>query len=130
MGPGIYGIAEASRYYFGKELDETLRWAKVYTLPVLFRAPKRLYAFLPDGTLRPGLENYFNSLGRMMMGKGFLQPDSSSYGFYTVHLKESQRSKVVAVDSAAASRMLNAPPDDDNEVSAYDRRPTAHATAT
>lgn len=49
----------------------------------------------------------------MMMGKGFVQADSSSYGFYTVRLKESLRRRVAPVDSAAASRILNSPVDDD-----------------
>jgi len=114
-GPDVYGIAEASHYYFGKEPSELTLGESIFLASIVPRPKAGLYAFLPDGTLRPGLENYFNSLGRMMTGKGFTQADSSSYGFYTVHLKEAMRHRVASVDSAAASRMLNAPPDDDNE---------------
>ncbi|WP_214073604.1 biosynthetic peptidoglycan transglycosylase [Mucilaginibacter sp. dw_454] len=112
-GPGIYGIAEAARYYFGETPAELTLGESIYLASIVPRPKAGLYAFLPDGSLRPGLENYFNSLGRMMMGKGFVQADSSSYGFYTVRLKESQRRHVAPVDSASANRILNAPVDDD-----------------
>ncbi|GAA4103154.1 biosynthetic peptidoglycan transglycosylase [Mucilaginibacter panaciglaebae] len=112
-GPGIYGIAEASHYYFGKTPAELDLGESIFLASIVPRPKAGLYAFLPDGSLRPGLENYFNSLGRMMMGKGFVQADSSSYGFYTVRLKESLRRNVAPVDSASANRILNAPVDDD-----------------
>jgi hypothetical protein len=111
-GPGIYGISEASHYYFGKAPSELTMGESIFLASIVPRPKAGLYAFLPDGTLRPGLENYFNSLGRMMMGKGFVQPDSGSYGFYSVHLKESMRRQVAPVDSAVASKILNAPEDD------------------
>ena len=112
-GPGIYGIAEAARYYFGETPAELTLGESIYLASIVPRPKAGLYAFLPDGSLRPGLENYFNSLGRMMMGKGFVQADSSSYGFYSVRLKESQRRHIAPVDSASANRILNAPVDDD-----------------
>jgi membrane peptidoglycan carboxypeptidase len=112
-GPGIYGISEASHYYFGKAPSELTLGESIFLANIVPRPKAGLYAFLPDGSLRPGLENYFNSLGRMMMGKGFTQVDSSSYGFYTVRLKESQRRRVATVDSTAANKILNAPPDED-----------------
>jgi len=112
-GPGIYGIAEAARYYFGKTPAELELGESIFLASIVPRPKTGLYAFLPDGSLRPGLENYFNSLGRMMMGKGFVQADSSSYGFYAVRLKESLRRRVEPVDSLSASRILNAPVDDD-----------------
>ncbi|MCC8424520.1 biosynthetic peptidoglycan transglycosylase [Mucilaginibacter sp. UR6-11] len=115
-GPGIYGISEASHYYFGKAPSELTLGESIFLASIVPRPRAGLYAFLPDGSLRPGLENYFNSLGRMMMGKGFTQADSSSYGFYTVQLKASLRRKITPVDSAAASKILNAPGDDDIDI--------------
>lgn len=112
-GPGIYGIGEASHYYFGKAPSELTLGESIFLANIVPRPKAGLYAFLPDGSLRPGLENYFNSLGRMMMGKGFTQVDSSSYGFYTVRLKESLRRGIATVDSTAANKILNAPPDED-----------------
>ncbi len=112
-GPGIYGISEAAHYYFDKSPSELTLGESIFLAKIVPRPKAALYAFLPDGSLRPGLENYFNSLGRMMMGKGFAQADSSSYGFYTVSLKQSLRRRVAPVDSAAANKLLNAPADED-----------------
>lgn len=112
-GPGIYGISEAAHFYFGKSPSELTLGESIFLAKIVPSPKAGLYAFLPDGSLRPGLESYFNSLGRMMMGKGFAQADSSSYGFYTVQLKEGLRRKVAPVDSAAANKLLNAHGDED-----------------
>jgi hypothetical protein len=112
-GPGIYGISEAAHYYFGKSPSELTLGESIYLAKIVPRPKAGLYAFLPDGSLRPGLEYYFNSLGRMMMGKGFAQADSSSYGFYTVRLREGLRQRIAPVDSASAEKILNSPTDDE-----------------
>jgi hypothetical protein len=115
-GPGIYGISEASHYYFGKSPSELTLGESIYLAKIVPRPKAGLYAFLPDGTLRPGLEYYFNSLGRMMMGKGFAQADSNSYGFYTVRLREGLRQRIAPVDSASAEKILNSPADDGSDL--------------
>ncbi len=112
-GPGIYGISEASHYYFGKSPSELSLGESIYLAKIVPRPKAGLYAFLPDGTLRPGLEYYFNSLGRMMMGRGFAEADSSSYGFYSVRLREGLRQRIAPVDSTEANRFLNSPTADD-----------------
>jgi hypothetical protein len=111
-GPGIYGISEAAHYYFGKSPSELTLGESIYLAKIVPRPKAGLYAFLPDGSLRPGLERYFNSLGRMMMGRGFAQADSSSYGFYTVRLREGLRQRVAPVDSSEANEILNSPRED------------------
>jgi hypothetical protein len=115
-GPGIYGISEAAHYYFGKSPSELTLGESIYLAKIVPRPKAGLYAFLPDGSLRPGLEYYFNSLGRMMMGKGFAQADSSSYGFYTVRLREGLRQRIAPVDSASAEKILNSPTDEEIDI--------------
>jgi len=113
-GPDIYGIGEAARYYFGKTPAELTLGESIYLASIVPKPKAGLYAFLPDGTLRPGLLNYFNSLGRLMAGQYLTRPDTSSaYGYYTVRLKESIRRKVAPVDSAEANKILNANTDED-----------------
>src|SRR5882757_2363454 len=72
-----------------------------------------LYHFLPDGSLRPGLVRYFNSLGNMMAGHGRAQRDSSDYGFYTVKLKESLRQEIAPVNESVADSLMNQTTNDD-----------------
>ncbi|MES2425680.1 MAG: biosynthetic peptidoglycan transglycosylase [Bacteroidota bacterium] len=114
-GPGIYGISEAAHYYFGKAPSELTLGESIFLANIVPRPKAGLYAFLPDGTLRPGLERYFRSLGRMMLGRRDTLADSSSYGFYSVRLKESLRRRIAPVDSASANKILNAPVDDDQD---------------
>jgi hypothetical protein len=113
-GPNVYGIGEASRYYFGKLPSELTLGESIYLASIVPKPKAGLYAFLPDGSLRPGLINYFNSLGRLMAGQYLTKPDTANaYGYYTVRLKESARHNVAKVDSTEANKMMNAGTEDD-----------------
>jgi len=112
-GRNIYGIGEASRYYFGKTPAELTIGESIYLASIVPHPKTGLYAFMPDGTLRPGLEGYFNLIGNLMAGHGQAQRDSSAYGFYTVRLKESLRQQVVPVNSTVADSLMNQNNDDD-----------------
>jgi hypothetical protein len=107
-GPNIYGIREAANYYFGKGPSELTLGESIYLASIVPKPRTGLYAFLPDGSLRPGLINYFNSLGRLMAQQYLTQRDSSGYGFYDVRLREGLRREVEPVDSATAIEMLQA----------------------
>jgi hypothetical protein len=112
-GRNIYGIGEASRYYFGKTPAELTIGESIYLASIVPHPKTGLYAFMPDGTLRPGLEGYFNLIGNLMAGHGQAQRDSSAYGFYTVRLKESLRQEVKPVNSSVADSLMNQNNDDD-----------------
>ncbi len=112
-GRNVYGIGEASRYYFGKTPSELTLGESIYLARIVPGPKAGLYAFLPDGTLRPGLINYFNLIGNLMAGKGQTARDSSGYGFYDVHLKESLRKEIAPVDTAVADSLLRQNDDDD-----------------
>jgi hypothetical protein len=113
-GPNVYGVGEAARYYFGKSPAELSLGESIYLASIVPHPKTGLYSFLPDGSLRPGMAGYFNSLGRLMAGQYLTKRDTSTnYGFYEVRLKESMRREVAPVDSATAERLLNAAPDDE-----------------
>jgi hypothetical protein len=113
-GPNVYGVGEAARYYFGKSPAELSLGESIYLASIVPHPKTGLYSFLPDGSLRPGMAGYFNSLGRLMAGQYLTKRDTSTnYGFYEVRLKESMRREVAPVDSATADRLLNAAPDDE-----------------
>jgi hypothetical protein len=105
-GKGIYGISEASHYYFGKSPSELTLGESIYLASIVPYPKGGLYAFQPDGTLRPGLHGYFNLIGRLMAGKGLTQRDTSAYGFYTVRLRESLRRAIAPVDTATADSLM------------------------
>jgi len=104
-GNNIYGIGEASRYYFNKKPSELTIGESIYLASIVPHPKTGLYSFQPDGTLRPGLVGYFNLIGNLMAGHGKAQRDSSNYGFYTVRLKESLR-KEAPEDTLVAERLI------------------------
>jgi hypothetical protein len=104
-GNNVYGIGEASRYYFNKTPAELTIGESIYLASIVPHPKTGLYSFQPDGSLRPGLVGYFNLIGNLMVGHGKAQRDSSNYGFYTVRLKESLRKEAPA-DTLAADRLI------------------------
>jgi hypothetical protein len=108
-GYHIYGISEASHYYFGKAPSELTLGESIFLASILPNPKAGLYAFLPDGSLRPGLHGYYNLIGNLMAGHGKAQRDSNAYGFYTVRLKPSLRRGTV--DTAKMDSIIQ---NDDN----------------
>src|ERR1700744_1107046 len=114
-GRNIYGIGEASHYYFGKSPSELTLGESIYLASILPNPKTGLYSFLPDGSLRPSLTGYFNLIGKMMAIKGWTQPDSSGYGYSSVRLKESLRQEIAPVPAAVADSLMKQNNDDDEE---------------
>jgi hypothetical protein len=114
-GRNIYGIGEASHYYFGKSPSELNLGESIYLASILPHPKTGLYSFLPDGSLRPSLVGYFNLIGKMMAIKGWTEPDSSGYGYYSVRLKESLRQEIAPVPASVADSLMKQNNDDDDE---------------
>lgn len=113
----VYGIGEASRYYFGKPPSELTLGESIYLASIVPKPKSGLYYFEPDGSLRGSLVGYFNSLGNMMANSGYVTRDSSGYGYYEVRLKSSLRQNVPSSnDTSAIAKMLKQGDDDDNGV--------------
>jgi hypothetical protein len=73
-GPGIYGINQASRFYFNKppsglNLTESIYLASIVPRPKWYR-----YTFETNGMPRPFFGNYFNRVKELMVRKEFIAP--------------------------------------------------------
>jgi hypothetical protein len=108
----VYGIGEASRYYFGKTPSELNLGESIYLASIVPKPKSGLYYFEPDGSLRSSLQGYFNSLGNMMSMYGYTQRDSTGYGFYDVRLKSALRRAVPAADTTEINKLLKQADDD------------------
>ena len=114
-GRNVYGIGEGSRYYFGKPASELDLGESIFMASIVPHPKTGLYAFLPDGSLRPSLAYYFKLIGNLMAGKGAAERDTTgAYGLYSVRLKESLRQEIAPVNPAVADSLLKQNNDDED----------------
>lgn len=76
-GPMVYGAAEASHFYFGKEPSELTIQEAIFMASVIPR-PKHFYwSFNADGSLRDSQESYFRLLARRLAAKGLITEEQA-----------------------------------------------------
>ncbi len=97
-GRNVYGIGEASYYYFGKSPVELTVGESIYLAHIVPKPKSSLYAWEPDGSLKYYLSGYYNLIGGLMARRGYIENDSTNYGFYGVRLKESLRAQIAPSD--------------------------------
>ncbi|MCZ4243242.1 biosynthetic peptidoglycan transglycosylase [Pedobacter punctiformis] len=105
LGQNIYGIGEASRYYFGKQPADLTIGEGIFLANIVPKPKAAMYKFAGDGGLKPYLFNYFRYMGNIMARRGLTPADTSGYGFYNVRLREGLRKYLtpdtVAIDTNA-----------------------------
>ena len=99
MGQNVYGIGEASKYYFAKTPAELTLGEGLYLASINPKPKTGLYKFDPGGYLKPYMLKYFNFMGNLMARKGIIPADSSGYGYYDVCLQKGLR-KYLAPDTS------------------------------
>ncbi|QDW27306.1 transglycosylase domain-containing protein [Pedobacter sp. KBS0701] len=99
LGQNIYGIGEASRYYFGKQPADLTIGDGLFLASIVPKPKASMYKFMADGSLKPYMFNYFRFMGNIMARKGLTPGDTSGYGFYNVRLREGLR-RYLAPDTA------------------------------
>jgi len=90
-GRNVYGVGEASRFYFGKHPSQLNLGESIYLASIVPKPKTGLYPFQYDGHLKSYLSGYFRLIGGLMARRGLIQQDSSNYGFYDVTLREALR---------------------------------------
>ena len=105
-GNNVYGIGEATRYYFDKHPSELTLGEGIFLASIVPRPKSGLYRFEGDGSLRSGLSSYFNFIGGIMARRGMTEVDSTGYGFWNVRLKESLRAGIPTSDSLIVDRLM------------------------
>jgi hypothetical protein len=112
-GRNVYGIGEASRYYFGKHPSQLDIGEGIFLASIVPKPKSGLYRFEGDGSLRQSLRGYFRLIGGLMARRGLTSQDSSAYGFYSVRLRQDLRSGIPMVDSLTADSLMIEEPEEE-----------------
>ena len=112
-GRNVYGIGEASRFYFGKHPSQLDVGEAIFLAHIVPRPKSGLYRFEGDGSLRQSLRGYFKLIGGLMARRGLVARDSSAYGFYSVRLRPDLRSGIPVVDSLTADSLMTVEPEEE-----------------
>jgi hypothetical protein len=106
LGPGVYGIKPASRFYFNKlpsalSLSESIFLASIIPRPKGFR-----YAFVSNGVLRDYLASYYKLLGGIMVRRNQLSSADTARLSPHVKLTGEARKMLAKPDSTAKEDSL------------------------
>lgn len=92
-GKDVYGIAEASQYYFKKRPQELNLGESLFLSSIVPRPKTGLASFDYTGHLKPWVQRHFNTYGYIMTKVGDLKEVGvpTNYGFYDVVLQPGLR---------------------------------------
>jgi len=115
-GNNVYGITEASRYYFGKKPADLNLGESIFLSSIVPRPKTGLYSFDWTGHLKSNMIRYFNTYGNIMVKTKQIGVDStvSNYGFYQVELVPHLRSARPAFVDSVQTDTLDLEEGEDN----------------
>lgn len=92
-GNDVYGIKEATDYYFGKTPANIGVGESLYLSSIIPRPKTGLSSFDYTGHLKPWVRKHFNTYGYIMSRRNQLQDEQvpEAYGFYQVVLQPNLR---------------------------------------
>lgn len=99
-GRNVYGIGEASQYYFQKSPSQLNLGEGIFLASIVPRPKSGLYRFDYTGHLKPYITGYYGLIGDLMAQRGYTSSDSTrAYGFYDVSVREALRPAAPQIDS-------------------------------
>ncbi|HLP20038.1 MAG TPA: biosynthetic peptidoglycan transglycosylase [Chitinophagales bacterium] len=103
-GPNVYGVAEASRFYFNKSPSELALQESIF-LAGIIPAPKYFkYQFDKEGNMKSYLSGYFRILTGRMAYKGWITPVDTTGLQPNVKLTGPALKMIVPVDTVIPER--------------------------
>jgi len=105
-GPNVYGIGEASRFYFQKSagelnLNEALYLASIVPSPKGF-----MYKFEKDGTIRPYMEKSFKFITNKMVSRSLIQPEDTIGLTYKINITGAAKTYIFKNDSIVSDSII------------------------
>jgi hypothetical protein len=97
--PNIYGIGEASRFYFNKRPADLSVGESIFLASIVPKPKKFKYSFTKDGTLKPYMRGYMRLIGGLMIRRSKIAETDTVQMFESVELKGPAKNYVVATDT-------------------------------
>ncbi len=109
-GPDIYGIRQASKYYFDKDpwnlnLKESIFLSAIIPRPKGFR-----YNFVKNGELKPYLADYYRIVSDFMLRRGQIQPSDTVQLDTRLTLQGNARYMLITRDTTQTDTLIEIPP--------------------
>lgn len=108
-GKDVYGIAEASQYYFKKRPQDLNLGESLFLSSIIPRPKTGLSSFDYTGHLKPWVQRHFNTYGYIMTKVGDLKEVDvpASYGFYDVLLQPGLRAAAPLVQDTVSRDVID-----------------------
>jgi len=102
LGPGIYGVGEASRFYFNKKPSELTLSESIFLASLLPHPKWFKYSFDVQGNLKPYLADYYRVVSNFMLRKNLITQEEYDAIVPNVALKGIAHEMVVPSDTIPA----------------------------
>lgn len=94
-GPMIYGVNEAAKFYFRKEVSKLTLAESIYIASIIPRPKLYRYSFDKEGNLREYLTSYYNLVSGKMLNRGWITQEEFDNLKPEVELTGPARSTIV-----------------------------------
>ncbi len=101
-GPNVYGIGEASRFYFDKSPNDLTLSESIFLSMIVPRPKGFKYYFDKNGQLKESTFGYFNLVAGHMVKKGIISEEQKSALVPNVELKGPAKALVQVTDTVEA----------------------------
>ena len=98
-GPMVYGVNEAARFYFNKDVSKLSLAESIYLASIIPKPKWFRYSFNKDGTLRENLQSYYSLVSGKMLRKEWITQDEFDKLKPEIELKGPARELVLPADS-------------------------------
>lgn len=75
FGPDVYGVTEAARFYFNKEVETLTLAESIFIASIVPRPKAYRYSFTREGELKPHLTGYYALVSSKMLARGWITPE-------------------------------------------------------
>jgi len=111
-GPGVYGIGEASQFYFAKHPSALSLEESIYLSSIIPRPKTFKYTFDKEGNMKEYLKGYFDLVAGRLLKKEIITQQLVDSLHYTVELKGPALQMVVPTDSIPVDSLMIEEPED------------------